>query len=681
MVVSYEELVPRFYKTVRSLSTILRRSEKRGYGLRRISRGHNSGRALIEYDSLPAEIRDALEDPRKERHPIDMFYKRNREAEQFYATHMLEDGRRISPELQQRYSVNAATIEAVMALRTERERLFARCGKKVKKEWETLSADLKSFKEVQEQRQGMVHTLPENPRRLQETVMRYANAEDKKSAYVTLISGKHTSKTARKVDDRMQDLFESLFAGIGYKPNYYDVYTVYTDFLRHRTEVISNATGEVLQPEEFKEVSESTIRNYLARWESRAGTLRLRTGDRQKLIGETKPYHTMETPRYAGSIISVDDRQPPFEYAKGERVWFYLAYDLGADCYTTMVWGKDKQGIILDFYRQMVRNYAEWGLPLPAEIECESNLNASYKETFLAEGAMFRYVRIEANNARGKKIENRNRAMRYGEERKSEGWIARPFAGSESNRAGAEKVTMLPYDTIVEQTLERYEQWNNEPHPRHPEMSRWEFFLTQQNPELQPINWLGIIPHLGYITRSSCRTGIVKLNHGECLLGEDGRIATGDKLISLMKLAEGEELEVRWLDDNQGRVLKAYAYIGGQYICELLPKPTYSRARIEQTEADREARELMSKYVATVEGYGNRRKKSIERVTVIASEHATEREPAKRYSTIPQLSAIKRERHCRQDEEVEILPETEEFDPTAVSISRAVPRKRFADTF
>ena len=64
-----------------------------------------------------------------------------------------------------------------------------------------------------------------------------------------------------------------------------------------------------------------------------------------------------------------------------------------------------KRGIILDFYRQMVRNYAEWGLPLPDEIECESNLNAAYREGFLKSGNMFQNVRIEANSARSKRCE------------------------------------------------------------------------------------------------------------------------------------------------------------------------------------------------------------------------------------------------------------------------------------
>lgn len=620
LVVSYDELVPRFYKTVRSLTTIVDRDMSRGYGLRKVIRGCRNRQALIDFDSLPARVRDEMDDPRRGVHPVDKHYKYDVAAESFYTGFMLPGGHRLSPESVFKYVVNASTIEALVSLKDERESLFARCGRTCPREWIRLLGDAKSFADVQQQKHGYRHSLPGSEKRFKEVVQEFVSCATIEESYKSLVSERHVSNStggARKVNAATFDLLESLFSKSGYKPNYTDVHDTYTRFLRGEVDIISNASGEILNPSSYKPVSESTIRAYLTRWESKNATLRLRTGDRQVLMSETKPYHSMRDTGYAGSILSVDDRQPPFEYTKGERVWFYLGYDLGADCYTTMVWGKDKKGIILDFYRQMVRNYAQWGLCLPAELEAESNLNSSYKDTFLREGAMFRYVRIEANNARGKKIENRNKAMRYGEERRSEGWIARPFAKDESNRAGVGKVEMLPYETIVEQTLQRYERWNNAPHPSRPEMSRWQFFMTHQHPNLTPINWIGIIPHLGYLTKSSCHAGIVRLNNGECLLGIDGHVALGGDLIKLMNLAEGEDLDIRWLDGNDGQVLKAYAYIGGQYVCELVRKPTYARARIEQTLEDLQARELMSSYAATIEGYGNRRKRSIDRVTVL----------------------------------------------------------------
>lgn len=670
LVVSYDELVPTFYKTEQSLRAVVSRDVKRGFGMRRVARGHNSGRALIDFDSLPLWIQEKMDDPRRDKHCVEMFYKHNVEAERFFANHFLPDGRRIKADIRAKYTANAGAIEAILKLKTEREKDFARCGKRAPKLWENLCTDATIFKTIQEKVDGTAHNLPENPRRFQDKVTEYDTAgskADKEAAYITLISEKHISNSiagARKVHKQEFDLFESIFRGIGYKPNYTDVYMEYTDFLNGRKEIVSNETGVVLNPSDFEPVSESTIRAYLAKWESKAATLRLRTGDRQKLMGETKPYHSMKRPEFAGSLLSIDDRQPPFEYASSERLWLYLGFDCGACCYTTIVWGKDKEGIIMDFYRQMVRNYAEWGLPLPAELECESNLNASFKDTFLREGNMFQYVRIEANNARGKRIERDNRDMRYEYERKDEGWLARPFAKSESNRAGTEKVPMLSYDTIVERTLQHYEDRNNEPHPVEKGMSRWEFFMTRQHKDLKPINWMGIIPYLGFSTKSSCRTGIVRMNNGECLLGMNGEIALGENLINLMKLVEGQELKIKWLDGNDGGVLKAYAYIGEEYVCELIQKPTYARARIEQTEQDAAARELMSSYVSTVEGFGNRRKKEIERVTVLSTRTTTEIASGNKYHfTIPQRMERRGMATTERQTAVEVLPDNDEFNP------------------
>jgi len=58
-------------------------------------------------------------------------------------------------------------------------------------------------------------------------------------------------------------------------------------------------------------------------------------------------------------------------------------------------------------------------------------------------------------------------------------------------------------------------------------------------------------------------------------------------------------------------------YIGTQLICEAIEKPRYQKARIEQTPEDLANREIMSAYVATIEAYGRRQKKSIDTLTII----------------------------------------------------------------
>jgi hypothetical protein len=66
------------------------------------------------------------------------------------------------------------------------------------------------------------------------------------------------------------------------------------------------------------------------------------------------------------------------------------------------------------------------------------------------------------------------------------------------------------------------------------------------------------------------------------------------------------------LDDDNGQVLKALVFKGTQYICEAVAKPTYNRARIEQTGQDEANRVIMSSYVATIESFGRHRKATLE---------------------------------------------------------------------
>jgi hypothetical protein len=298
-------------------------------------------------------------------------------------------------------------------------------------------------------------------------------------------------------------------------------------------------------------------------------------------------------------------------------MWFYNGIDLGSEAFTCWVYGKTKEGIILDFYRQLVRNYAQWGMNMPAEIEAELSLNASFRDTFLQEGNMFQYVRIEPNKARAKRIERYYGNLRYEYEKDREGWLARPHALSEANQAGPKEAPLVPYDKLVAGCLGDIERWNNTRHSKIENMSRWEVFLAMQNPNVRPTNYRGIIPHLGYKTETSCRTGIIRLDSREFLLGNNGVIAVGSQLVQLMDAAEGHRLNVRWLDGNDGEVLKAYVYIGDTFVCEAVRKPEYHRARIERTAECEANLELMSSYTATITGYARTRMSEIDRVTVI----------------------------------------------------------------
>ncbi|MDR2886717.1 MAG: hypothetical protein LBV26_01750, partial [Bacteroidales bacterium] len=554
---------------------------------------------LVLWSSLPASWQNllikAFGEPQKQvrRTLFEQLYVRKSEYFDFYSSFRFPGGAALRDDrLIDEYTVNASVLATMQTIYDRRRKYRRELRQNVGGAWDAVCAEASNF------RHTVRHTLPEHP-----DVLRRELAKFRRNGCADIISGKHGNSNARVVTPEVELFINSLFADFIHKPDKTEIERQYSGFLAGYAEVINNATGEVYRPGDFPRLSVSTIASYLGKWRNAVATEGLRSGDRQRYMARFTPYHSLKHPEYSGSIISIDDRQPQFEYEKGRRMWFYNGIDLGSEAFTCWVYGKTKEGIILDFYRQMVRNYAQWGLNIPAEVEAEASLNSSFRDTFLREGSMFQYVRIEANNARGKRIERYYGNLRYECEKSREGWLARPFALIEANQRGPKEAPLVPYNELVAGCLKDIETWNNSPHSVLRDKTRWEVFLAMQHPNIRPTNYRAIIPHLGYMTETSCRAGIIRLNNAEFLLGGSGVIAVGSQLVQLMDAAEGRRLSVYWLDGNDGEVLKAYVYAGERFVCEAVRKPDYHRAHIEQTSEDEVNRELMSNYVATIEGY------------------------------------------------------------------------------
>jgi len=570
--------------------------------------------SLIKWDTLPRDwqklLVETFGEPQRQikQSLFEKHYSRDSRAIEFYTNYQLTDGKLLPDDVIDEYTLNASVLNTVETLYKKRYELRKSLRGGVADVWTTVTNECNRFRDIQS------HTLPANAASLRRKLKDY-----KKEGYSALIHGNFCNKSALKVDDSVINLLNSMFAYQPDKPTATEISRQYEGFLSGYVDVVSSETGEIYNKKEFPKLSQATITNYLAKWTNKVGTHTLRSGDRQMWMSKFKPYHSMKRPEFAGSIISVDDRQPPFWYEKGKRVWMYGGIDLGSVMITCWVFGRTKEEMILEFYRQMVRNYTEWGFDLPFELEGEMSGNSAHLKSFLAKGRMFQETHIEANVARAKRIEPYWKPLRYGTEKKREGWIARPNALSEPNQAGPQKHIILPYDQIVEECTIDIRNWNNSEHPVIKGKTRWQVFRDTQHPKITPTNWRAFLPFLGYKTQTSCNTGIIKLNNNEFLIGENGTIAFSDRLIFLLAQVEGKELDIYWLDDNYGKVLKALVYLRGtdRCICEAVAKPVYHRAKLEQTAADLEDKELMCMYVSSVTGYINNRRKSIERVTVI----------------------------------------------------------------
>jgi hypothetical protein len=596
------------YRTVHNLKQFKKRYPQ---NFVKLQWGGNGRYAVTLFDTLRADAQQAIGDPRQIKHVFEKHYRVDNEARRFFSQYQFSNGYYLTADHQDKYIVNASVVRAIMDFKAALERERKHKGLNTRGIDEVLRGHAITFQKTLQIKHNCQHTLPESLKRFKSCLNAF-----EKQGYVSLISGKHGNDNSRKVTDDVMALLESMFAKSTGKPSYTGVSRQYNKFLNGQIEIVNNGTCEVYNPSEFLELSEYTIYKYLTSWKSSVGTALIRTGDRQKYIAKL-PYSSLNKPTKAGSLLSIDDRQPPFVMPDGKRIWLYIGMDVASGACVCIVAAKTKEYLILKFYRELVRNYAAWGLCLPDGLEAESSLNSSFKETFLAEGVMFQNVRIEANNAQGKIIENFNGRMRYGIEKAEQNWNARPFARKESNQAGNHKVEAMEFKEIVQLCFQNYETWNNMPHDTEPNTCRWDYFLERQHPDLKPINYKAILPHLGYKKDSSCNRGEIKLNNGEYLLGENGEVCIGDQLISLMERVEGRSVIIYWIDDHDGKVLKALVYISNLLICEAVAKPRFNRAPNEQTDDDRNAMAIMSAYRATVEAYGRRSKNAIEKVTII----------------------------------------------------------------
>ena len=549
LVVTKEELIPDFWNTYNALKVQLHRHKNLSYGIKRHQVGGNGRQLLITFDSLPSHIREALGDPRLADHPLERFYQIDPEAYDYYYDFERPGYGHLKPEEAERYITNASVFTALVKLEAERrtEREIKRGS--TKGVLKTIYNDSVTFQEILKGKYNSEHTLPSNERRFKQKYKEF-----KKNGFITLIKDPEGNaiSNAKKVCESTIELLNNMFATQSHKPTTTEIFKQFTGFKSGTVELINNVTGEMYNPEDYKGLSESTVRSYLSQWENKVGNYATRSHDRQQFMTQFIPYDRMEQPVYSGSIISVDDRNPPFMYKDGktgQRVWFYIAVDLASMAITAWTHAKSKADLMPEFYKDVVRSYHTWGTPLPHGLECESSLNSSYKESFLKNGAMFQDVRIEANSARSKRIENIFGQIRYHLEKAREGWIARPFAKSESNQQDQTAPKhYLTYEEIVENCLHDIQTWNNMEHNKQKGVSRWDYFMQNQHPELEATKYKNFLPTLGNHTETSCKAGIVKLQYGEYLLGRDGRISTGEDLISIMKQVEGKGFDVYWLD-------------------------------------------------------------------------------------------------------------------------------------
>lgn len=623
--VTIDELIPNWFPSYPALKMKISRCKNETFGIKRLQRACRNKEMLIDFDTLDLEIQLALGDPRKVDSALEYYYQEDGTARMYYTNeYRFENGERLKAEYIKEYTINASVLNALEAFKKDHLIVRSMKGRKPKKILPMLLELSNGFQEVLKVKFGYQHTLPSSDRQFRTVYTTYCleNTIDK---YKSLISGKLQNENARALTNKSMQLLESLFAGISTKPNKRKTHDRYQLFLDGLIDVVNNETGEVYNPKDYKPLSERTVTNFLSSWKSKIGTYSKRGADRQKNIEQFGTYRNMELPEFAGTLLSIDDRQLPFEYEKTKRPWVYNAVDVASGAIVATVMDKDKEGIILKFYRQLVRNYAHWGFNLPHQLEAEVSLNNSYKHTLLSNGVMFEKVKLIANVARAKYVERVNKELRHTYEKEYPLWKGRPHAVDESSQPmnfdglySAEKYRT--YESLVQQNNEVITKHNNSPHRKKTELTKWQYFKQHQHENLKPINWIGLLPYLGFATATSCKRGLIKFRNDEYCIADNGEILFGQSLINVMEQIEGEKVTIYWLDGVDGNVLKALVYMNDEYICEVKQVPRYKRGELEQTDQDRINQQIQERYIASVEAYRKERMRKIEKITIIEQE-------------------------------------------------------------
>lgn len=595
--------------------------------------------ALINYNSIPDRFKKLIEfkvgDPYRAtrfKHFTDHI-KPDPAAAEFFSNYKLLDSRNLKPETQKEYNINASMLNAVAVLIKSRRAQRRALGGQTNNIWETVAHLVEQLKSEYK------HTLPSNPRRLYDKYRKY-----NKEGYQSLIHKNFCNDHSRKVDQQIESLILSLYC-MPEKPYSKSVNDLYLQFLGGAIEVTDTTTGEIFQPDDFKNskgepivLSDSTIWNYINLPKNRILVDKLRN-DSKYFNDHHRPHHHRTSPVFSLSKISMDDRDLVRKMHDGKRVKAYYAYDVASGAVVGASYSRDKDtGLFIDCMRDMFRFIEVNGLKQPLEVEVEHHLVNQFANDLMKAGVVFQFVRwCNAGNSQEKRAEHFNRAKKYGFEKRYQTGIGRFTAKLEANRPRQVgewngdgmriKEKTYSYDELVADDLQTIVEYNNAPHPQqktYPGKTRLQVLKENQNPAATDINKVALYYSIGNKTNTSIRRSqYVRVQHENYMLPSP----------ATLDLLEPNNYDVVacWLPAPDGEVKEVYIYQNDLPIACCKKVDRYNEAAAEQTDADRDAFTEQSKYVAKFDAKVKAGKNRIAKVQVFETNSADAKAAAEVY--------------------------------------------------
>lgn len=561
--------------------------------------GGKGGSVLIDYDSLPIELRDKV-DKRIGTDAVHVatlrkwfsdHYRRDRGAMEYYPKRLRELNISLPLEriaqLTEEYTVNASVLMAVKNLQADIRLLKRVMGGKKTIRWEQLASAISYY------RQEVGHTLPQSAARF-----RKALREFDERGYESLISKKFGNQQTRKVD---RDTLYLLLAldNDDTRPYNTTVAERYNSFVDGLLAVYNPETGELYDPHKYKNLSDTTVANYLSTPEAKALRGKVHD-DYQTWRGKNQPFVLRKRPTMSLSKISLDDRDLKIKINWREQgvseivsLKIYLAYDLASQAIIGYSFsGKKRHDIFIGCLRSTFRTLLANNLPCPYEAEVEQHLVSDFKETLMRPGALFPEPNFLApGNSQAKGAEHMNRLFKYQTEKEYIPNTGRHYARLDANQTNEEKsfdehndrfkAKVWAYEDAVEFYEGLIHEYNHSPHSNEAYWggrTRWEVLMSSVNPQLAEVDRHKLAMLLGEHRSTSVRRGHIKANYRSFALSPEG--------ISKLKSRDGK-VDVYWWEQTDGEMGEVYVYEGGRYIETAEEIVRVNEAKAEQTEEDR----------------------------------------------------------------------------------------------
>ena len=167
--------------------------------LRVIRRGCRNVVALVDFVSMPDQYKESYAKAKNVKSVYSLLQnnviadriKHDTAISEFYETHLLPDGRHLKPATQREYYANAIILNAIDIYLALRKGKRGTMGHKSSRSWEFIAQKVEDL-----DRDQYPHSLPNNPRRLEDKYRKY-----KAEGLEGLIHKNFLNKSAAKVDD------------------------------------------------------------------------------------------------------------------------------------------------------------------------------------------------------------------------------------------------------------------------------------------------------------------------------------------------------------------------------------------------------------------------------------------------------------------------------------------------